>query len=177
MSDNKENQTSINSNTADLQGLLPRLTRSESDQCNLEEQTKSVLCSKPLSPSSAVRSIVTNLFQENVVALPCSSKTTKRARIEGKYGEEITSSDRLDILKKKASKRNAKKRQIDSTNETNPTAPVYDGSIITKPVKRARRSTKRNNEFITSSQAISATATLQLYDNTRFTQNSDVSFS
>lgn len=64
----------------------------------------------PSSPSTAVRSIVTDLFRQYDIPPPSSSKTNKRTRTEGKYGEEITSRNRLNELKEKASKPNPRQR-------------------------------------------------------------------
>ncbi len=64
----------------------------------------------PSSPSTALRSILTDLFRQYDIPPPSSSKTNKRTRTEGKYGEEITSSNRLNELKEKASKSNPRQR-------------------------------------------------------------------
>ncbi|CAF4735952.1 unnamed protein product, partial [Rotaria magnacalcarata] len=74
-----------------------------SAQLDLNQQIAAPLTSIQLSPSSAVRSIVTDLLQHHVPPPTLPSKTNKRTRKEGQYGEEITSSNRLNELKEKVS--------------------------------------------------------------------------
>jgi hypothetical protein len=105
---------------------------------------------------------VTNLFQQNVIPPPPTLKTNKRIGTEAKYGEEITSSNRLNELKENASKSTAKKRRINSTIGTSTTSASSDGiDTTTTTAKRRRKSTKQTSETIISSQATRAIITLQ----------------
>ena len=63
-----------------------------------------------LSSSTAVRTIVNDLLQHYVSSPTLSSKTNKRTRNEGKYGEEIASRGRLKELKEKETSSNIKKQ-------------------------------------------------------------------
>jgi hypothetical protein len=119
--------------------------------------------SNQMSPSTAVRSIFADLLQQYTPSSSPHSKTNKRKRIEGKYGEEITSSGRLDELKQKASKPNPKKRLFKSTEQISTsfvTGSAADSRTTTTTTKR-RKLSKQTSEMITSSQATRAIATLQ----------------
>jgi hypothetical protein len=126
--------------------LAPAPRVFQPDQFNLPEENNPV----PSSPSTAVRSIVTDLFRQHAIPPPSSSKTNKRIRTEGKYGEEITSSNILNELKEKASKPNPRTRVKKSTKQTTTTN------------KRTRKLPKGTNETITSSQATRALSTIQI---------------
>lgn len=94
-------------------GTLP------SNQDNVNTKIADPATSIPLSPSTAVRTIVNNLLQNYVSPPTLSSKTNKRRRSEGKYGEEITSSSRLKELKEKESSSKKKKQSSKLTIEIN----------------------------------------------------------
>ncbi len=129
-----------------IPNLAPAPRVFQPDQFNLAEQNNNPV---PSSPSTAVRSIVTDLFRQHAIPPPSSSNTNKRIRTEGKYGEEITSSNRLNELKEKASKPNPRQRIKTSTKK------------ITTTNKRTRKLPKETNETITSSQATRALSTIQ----------------
>ncbi|CAF1128077.1 unnamed protein product [Rotaria magnacalcarata] len=57
----------------------------------------------PMSPQSAVRSIISSCLQDkNLSAQPVPVKTNSRVRVERKFGEDITNGNLLEELKKKA---------------------------------------------------------------------------
>ena len=82
---------------------------------DLNQQIAGTVTSIQLSPSSAIRSIVTDLLQHHVSPPTLPSKTNKRRRKEGQYGEEITSNSRLNELKEKQSVSSTKKQRSKST--------------------------------------------------------------
>jgi hypothetical protein len=118
------------------------------------------MSSNQTSPSTAVRSIFADLLQQYVPSSPPQSKLNKRIRIEGKYGEEITSSSRLNELKQKASKPNPKKRSFKSTQQTGTSIATGSGTDLGTTIKR-RKLSKQKSETITSSQATRAVGTLR----------------
>ena len=81
-----------------------------SNQDDVNKEIAVPVTSIQLSPSTAVRIIVNDLLQHYVSSPTLSSKTNRRTRNEGKYGEEITSSSRLKELKEKESSSNIKKQ-------------------------------------------------------------------
>lgn len=148
--------------TVDVQHLASSSTNLQQDTLSFEIQNVNPIPSSQLSPSSAVRSIFTNLLQQHVPVSSSSSSSNakKQKRTEGKYGEEITSSNRLNELKEKAAMPNSKKRPIKSTKQTNSTSIIDDDNDLEATTKKKRRTSKKKTEFITSSQATRAVATL-----------------
>ncbi|CAF1484880.1 unnamed protein product [Didymodactylos carnosus] len=72
------------------------------DSSDEEEKTYTSLNSVPLSPTSAVRSIVTNVIHQLPPPSPLTITRNTRIRAERRYGEEITTGNLLDELKQKA---------------------------------------------------------------------------
>ncbi|CAF4170131.1 unnamed protein product, partial [Rotaria sordida] len=131
------------------------------DQFNINRQNTNSMPSSQLSPSTAVRSIVNDIFRQRTFHSSSPSITNKRKRIEGIYGEEITSSNMLNELKKKASQPNPAKR-IKKSNKQMTTASISsDGIDIAITNKPTRKLAKRTNEIITLSQATRAISTFQ----------------
>ncbi|CAF3003107.1 unnamed protein product [Rotaria sp. Silwood2] len=132
----------------------------QTDQLNNNKENNDSTSSNRLSPSIAVRATVTNLFQQTVLTSLSSAKPNKRIRTEGKYGEEITSSNKLNELKEKASKSNAKKRTTASTARTSTT---FTSSNDTDSVatKKVHRSTKRSSESTIASQGTHSNFSLE----------------
>ena len=145
----------------DVSSFVAPIHSVQSAQIDANRQIADPAKSIHLSPSTAVRAIVNDLLQHYVSPPTLSSKSNKRTRNEGKYGEEITSSTKLNELKEKASKSNTKKRRTNSTMEMSVTSACSNGIDTATTAKRKRRSTKRTNESITSSQATRAVVTLQ----------------
>jgi hypothetical protein len=121
-----------------------------------------------------VRSIFSNLLQQYVPSPPPPPKTIKRARTEGIYGEEITSSNRLNELKEKSEKLISKKRPIKSARQTSST--FLDTTDSETTTRKRRRLSKQRSEMITSSQVERAVATLHTSSssNTSSTQNNTI---
>lgn len=111
-----------------------------------------------MSPSAAVRSIVTDLIQQYDFSSRSSDpKTAKRRRSDGIYGEEITSGNRLSELKENELKR---KKRSPKTNSRLRTAST-DSNAPKIPPNRRRTSKKSYNVVTLSlSQATSAISTL-----------------
>ncbi|CAF3956167.1 unnamed protein product [Rotaria magnacalcarata] len=126
--------------TVTMQRLVAPFESSQRVPINIDTEMINPIPSTQLSSPSAVRSIVTNLIQQHIPPPSSSSNTTKRTRGEGKYGEEITSSNRLNDLKEKSSKLSSKKRSIKSTTETSETSVFASGDDleVTKKKKPTR---------------------------------------
>jgi hypothetical protein len=133
---------------------------SQSDQLNLNNDIVHPMSSNQMSPSTAVRSIFADLLQQCKPNSPPHPKTNKRMRIEGKFGEEITSSNRLNELKQKASKPNPKKRLFESKQTTGTSFATGSGGDPGTTTKR-RKLSKQTSEVITLSQATRAIATFR----------------
>ena len=150
--------------TADVKRLASSSTNLQQDSLSFEIENINPIPSSQLSPSSAVRSIFTNLLQQHVPASSSSSSSSlnirKQKRTKGKYGEEITSSNRLNELKEKAAISNSKKRPIKSTKQINSTSIIDDDNDLETTTRKKRKNFKEKTEFITSSQATRAIATL-----------------
>ncbi|CAF2083161.1 unnamed protein product [Rotaria magnacalcarata] len=137
----KENNENIRTytelTTVNPQRLTSSSTNLQPDSLHFEIQKIDSISSSQLSPSSTVRSIVTTLLQQYVPSSSSPSNTKKQKRTEGKYGEEITSSNKLNQLIKKETTLHSKKRQITSTKETNITsiADDYDNDLETTTKK------------------------------------------
>lgn len=86
-----------------MQRFVARFESLQRVPINIDTEMINPIPSTQLSPPSAVRSIVTNLIQQHMPRRSSSSNsnTTKRTRGEGKYGEEMTSTNRLNDLKEK----------------------------------------------------------------------------
>lgn len=161
--DNKENQidTNLPQNETTTCSSLSVAVQSDqsSNHPNNPQTINNSLSPHQLSPSTAVRSILSNVLQQYGPSI-APPRTFRRTRTEGQYGEEITSSNRLDQLKEKAQKLNSKKRSIDSMlDASSTTTSVAD--VGTKTRKRPRLS-KQKSEVITLSQATRAVVTLQV---------------
>ena len=154
-----------------------------SNQDDVNKKIAVPVTSIQLSPSTAVRTIVNDLLQHYVSSPTLSSKTNKRTRNEGKYGEEITSSSRLKELKEKESSSNIKKQSSKLTMEINITSLFLNNNIETTAKKR--KLSKENNEYITLSQATRALTNLQassssntnidqIYTASTFQQNTNI---
>ena len=90
------------------------------------------------------------------------SNIKKRKRTESKYGEEITSSNKLNELKEKVAMSNSKKRSIKPAKQINSTFIVDDDDDLEATTKNETKSIKkRKTEFITLSQATRAISTLK----------------
>ena len=100
------------------------------------------------------------MLQQHVPASSSSLNIRKQKRTKGKYGEEITSSNRLNELKEKAAISNSKKRPIKSTKQTNSTSIIDDDNDLETTTRKKRKNFKEKTEFITSSLATGAIATL-----------------
>jgi hypothetical protein len=111
----------------------------------------------PMSPSAAVRSIVTGLIQQYDFSSRSSPKLNKRRRSDGVYGEEITRGNRLSELKE-----NELKRKKRSPKTKSPSTTTSTDSTATKTPRSRRRTSKNNNDVVTLSlsQATSAISTL-----------------
>ncbi|CAM4946739.1 unnamed protein product [Rotaria socialis] len=113
--DNEEKRIYTELTNVDTSSFVRPLYMVPSAQLDLNQQIADPLTSIQLSPSSAVRSIVTDLLQHHVSPPTLPSKTNKLTRKEGQYGEEITSSNRLNELKEKniltTYKKNRKQQQ------------------------------------------------------------------
>ncbi|CAF4994429.1 unnamed protein product, partial [Rotaria sp. Silwood1] len=127
---------------------------SEFSQVNIGEQIVNPLPSNQMSPSTAVRSILVDLLQQYTPSSSSLPKTHKRKRIEGIYGEEITSSGRLDELKQKKLKPNRKRRTFSTTEQTG-------NGLETTTTAKKRKLSKKTSETITSSQVTRAIATVR----------------
>ncbi|CAM4753407.1 unnamed protein product [Rotaria magnacalcarata] len=125
--------------TVTMQRLVAPFESSQRVPINIDTEMINPIPSTQLSSPSAVRSIVTNLIQQHIPPPSSSSNTTKRTRGEGKYGEEITSSNRLNDLKEKSSKLSSKKRSIKSTTETSETSVFASGDDLEVTKKKKRR--------------------------------------
>ncbi|CAF3088028.1 unnamed protein product [Rotaria sp. Silwood2] len=151
--DNEEKRIYTELTNVDTSSFVPSLHRVQSAQLDLNQQIADPVTSIQLSPSSAVRSIVTDLLQQHVSPPTLPSKTNKRTRKEGQYGEEITSSNRLNELKEKVSLSSTKK-QITTTTTT-----------------KRRRLSKQTSEAITLSQTTRALSTLQTLSSSNTTRD------
>lgn len=119
-----------------------------------------MVSSTQLSPSSVVRSIVSEVVRQLAFHPPSPPKTNKRIRTDGIFGEEITSSNRLNELKEKISKPNPAKRLKRSTKQTMTTSVSSNGVHVATTNKRKRKLPKTTNETSTSSQATRAVSTI-----------------
>ncbi|CAF4022022.1 unnamed protein product, partial [Rotaria sordida] len=128
---------------------------SELSQVNIGEQIVNPLPSNQMSPSTAVRSILVDLLQQYTPSSSSLPKTHKRKRIEGIYGEEITSSGRLDELKQKKLKPNRKRRTFSTTEQ------IGNGLETTTTTAKKRKVSKKTSETITTSQVTRAIATVR----------------
>ncbi|CAF3903029.1 unnamed protein product [Rotaria sp. Silwood1] len=140
------NRTYTELTSVNMQRSDPPSENFQHDLFSFENQMINPIPSRQLSPSSAARSIFTNILQQHAPSSSSSSNRIKRTRTEGKYGEEITSSNRLNELKEKTTTLNLKKRSIKSTKQTSSTSVLASGA---------------DSEIITSSQATRAIATLE----------------
>lgn len=161
--DNKENQIDkclprSESNTCSSLSIAIQSDQSNNHPDN-PQTINNPLPPPQLSPSTAVRSILSNVLHQHGPT-PAPPRTFRRTRTEGQYGEEITSGNRLDQLKEKAQKSNSKKRPIDSMLETNST--TTNGADGGTKTKKKPRLLKQKSEVITLSQATSAIVTLQI---------------
>ncbi|CAF1396665.1 unnamed protein product [Adineta ricciae] len=105
--ENKENRFCLDLIPTDVSNLVHPSDVLPIDSFDLKanrQQTNQV------SPSTAVRSIVTDLLRQYSSHPSSPSKSNKRKRSEGTFGEEITSSNMLNELKDKASQQNPSKR-------------------------------------------------------------------
>ncbi|CAF3400848.1 unnamed protein product [Rotaria socialis] len=125
--------------TVTMQRLVAPFESSQRAPINIDTEMINPIPSTQLSSPSAVRSIVTNLIQQHIPPPSSSSNTTKRTRGEGKYCEEITSSNRLNDLKEKSSKLSSKKRSIKSTTQTSETSVFASGDDLEVTKKKKRR--------------------------------------
>jgi hypothetical protein len=114
--DDEENQTCHKLAPIHIPNLVNPSQTSQSDQLNLNNNIVHPMSSNLMSPSTAVRSIFVDLLQQCKPNSPPHPKTNKRMIIEGKFGEEITSSNILNELKEKLLKPNPKKRSFESNN-------------------------------------------------------------
>lgn len=143
-----------------IQNLANPSQTSQPDQPNLDKHVVHPMSSNQMSPSAAVRSIFADLLQQCKPNSPPHPKTNRRVRIEGKYGEEITSTDRLNELKQKASKPNPKKRLFESKQQTSTSFAINSGGDVGTTTKR-RKLSKQTSEIITFSQATRAVTTVR----------------
>ena len=160
--DDEPTRTHTELTTVDVKRLASSSTNLQQDSLSFEIENINPIPSSQLSPSSAVRSIFTNLLQQHVPASSSSSSSNirKQKRTKGKYGEEITLSNRLNELKEKAAISNSKKRPIKSTKQINSTSIIDDDNDLETTTRKKRKNFKEKTKFITSSQATRAVATL-----------------
>ncbi|CAF1549570.1 unnamed protein product [Adineta ricciae] len=153
----KENQISMGLNSAVVPASTNQSQGLHLGQLNINKQETNSISSAQLSPSTAVRSIVSDLFRQHTFRSTSPPKTSKRKRTEGIYGEEITTSNMLNDLKEKASQSNQAKR----TKRTI-TAPVSTLPVDPKRAAQSKRKPRKTtSETITSSQATRAISTVQ----------------
>ncbi|CAF3927604.1 unnamed protein product [Rotaria sp. Silwood1] len=155
------NRTYTELTSVNMQRSDPPSENFQHDLFSFENQMINPIPSRQLSPSSAARSIFTNILQQHVPSSSSSSNRIKRTRTEGKYGEEITSSNRLNELKEKTTTLNLKKRSIKSTKQTSSTSVLASGADLETTTRKKRKISKQHSEIITSSQATRAIATLE----------------
>ncbi|CAF4383468.1 unnamed protein product, partial [Rotaria magnacalcarata] len=160
--DNEEKRIYTELTNVDTSIFVPPLYMVPSAQLDLNQQIAAPLTSIQLSPSSAVRSIVTDLLQHHVSPPTLPSKTNKRTRKEGQYGEEITSSNRLNELKEKVSLPRTKKQKSKLTITANISFTFLFGTnVATTTTTKRRRLSKQTSDTITLSQTTRALSTLQ----------------
>lgn len=128
----------------------------------LRNESNHQICSGPLSPSTAVRSIGTNLLQEHISHQTSPPRSNKRSRNEGKYGEEITSSSRLNELNEHELKHNQKRISRKPIVEDDKTAKSPDDVIKKKASRRNCASSIQNNECITFFEVNRSIMTIQV---------------
>ncbi|CAF4626291.1 unnamed protein product [Rotaria sp. Silwood2] len=155
------NRTYTELTSVNMQRSDPPSENFQHDLFSFEKQMINSIPSRQLSPSSAAHSIFTNILQQHVPSSASSSNRIKRTRTEGKYGEEITSSNRLNELKEKVTTLNLKKRSIKSTKQTTSTSVLASGADLETTTRKKRKISKQHSEIITSAQATRAIATLE----------------
>ncbi len=114
----KEDRTYTDLTPVDLLNLFSSSKVSQSERYNVDKQTNFRVVSSQLSPSTAVQSIVSNLFRQNVIPPPPPSKTNIGIQTGGKYNEESNYTNRIN---ENASKSTAEKGRINSTSRTSTT--------------------------------------------------------
>lgn len=131
---------------------------------NLNNPTIDGLRPGQMSPSAAVRLIVKDVFQQYIRPQSDSSPTNSRVRSAGKYGEEITSSGRLDELKGKATmKSNSITRKKKSISEQSPEETDDKSGSNTANKRKKQRSLKKLDGTITLLQAMNAVSTVTCF--------------